>query len=395
MTLSPARPPALDAVRPRRRHPAHEVSPVDRDVLWLYLLTRVGLWVTAYCARQVFPANPAEHRAAPVLSSWRQWDWGYYLHIARDGYFPSGPAAAQAADNRQAFFPGFPLVLRAVHLVVPYWTAAGLLISFTAGGVAVLALARLARLDSGGRDDGRRTALIFLVSPCAVFLAAGYTEALFLALALPAWLAARRGAWPQAAVLTCLATAVRVNGLFLTGALGLLFLLSRPRDWRQAPLLALPLAPPLLYSWYLRAHTGDWMAWQHAESRGWYRDFHAPWTAWHHTWTAAFSHDQTTAYAVTFRAELVAMAVGLLLLAVLLRRRRWPEALYMGLTLWALGTSYWYMSIPRAALLWFPLWPALAVWTVRRPRLSVTLLAPAVPLFALVALTFFTGRWAG
>ncbi|WP_414167448.1 mannosyltransferase family protein [Streptoverticillium reticulum] len=372
------------------------LPPDDREVLWLYLLTRAGLWVTAYCARWLFPAAPDTHEAGSVLAPFQQWDWYHYLHIARDGYFPDGAGPWLSHwDNREAFFPGFPLLLRAVHVVVPHWTVAGLLISFVAGGVAVVALARIARLYLPGADAGRRTVLFFLLSPCAVFLAVGYTEALFLALALPAWLAAQRHNRPLAAALTVLATAVRISGLFLAAAIAAHFLLAARRHWRALPWLALPALPAALYAWYLHAYTGDWLAWKHAQERGWYRDFHAPWDAWSRTWAGAFGRTQTTGYAFMFQAELLAMLVGLLLLALLLKQRRWPEATYTGLTLWALGTSYWYTSIPRATLLSWPLWITLAAWSLRRPRIKTVYLCLAAPLSTLFALTFLTGRWAG
>jgi hypothetical protein len=407
---------------PRRARPAPArlrllaLHPGDRDVLWLYLLTRVAVGITAYCTVWLFPADRSTRDAGPVLTSFQQWDWGYYLHIARDGYFPGQSGPGQPGwDNREAFFPGFPMLLRAVHLVVPSWTAAGLTVSWIAGAVAVLALARIARplLDPGPAgsgsdapaggstgatsDPGRSTVLFLLVSPCAVFLAVGYTEALFLALALPAWLAARKGHWPQAAALTALATTVRVNGLFLAAALALQFILTArtARQWRRLPWLALPALPAFLYSWYLHANTGDWLAWKHAEERGWYRNFHAPWVAWSHTWTEAFGHTQATGYGIMAQAELLAMVVGVLLLALLLRRRHWPEALYLGVSLWALGTSYWYMSIPRSSLLWWPLWTTLAAWGTRRPRFRTAYLCLSAPLATILAVTFLSGRWAG
>lgn len=408
MTASSTRPRADTRTRPVRVVAAGRAArgglrlplgPADREVLWLYVCTRAGLWVTAYCARWLFTTDDGSHKAGSVLSSWQQWDWAFYQRIAQHGYFPgaTGPWTA-GWDNREAFLPGFPLVLRAVHTVVRNWTAAGLLISFTAGAVAVLALARIARLEPGepgepgGSAPGRRAALVFLLSPCAVFLAAGYTEALFLALALPAWLAARRGQWARAGVLTCLASAVRVNGLFLAVAVALHFL-TTSRRWRSAPWLALPAAAPLLYSWYLHAHTGDWMAWKHAENRGWYRDFHSPWSAWHHTWTAAFGHTQNTGYALEFQAELLAMVLGLALLVLLLARRRLPEAAYLALTLWALGTSYWYMSVPRSTLLWWPLFTT--TLRARHPHLRTLSLCLTAPLTTVVALTFLSGHWAG
>ncbi|WP_405945048.1 mannosyltransferase family protein [Streptomyces sp. NBC_00932] len=374
------------------------VSPADREVLWLYLVTRLGIWTTAYCARWLFPADHNSRAAGPLLAPFQQWDWYFYLHIAKDGYFPGqGEFLRSTLDHREAFLPGFPLVLRAVHTVVTNWTAAGLLISFAAGAVAVLALSRITRLHLPDHGAGRRTVAFLLLSPCAIFLAAGYTEALFLALALPAWLAAQRRNWPLAATLTALATAVRVNGLFLAAAIALHFLLTARtgRQWRQLPWLALPAVPVALYSGFLHAHTGDWMAWKHAEEHGWNRTFHAPWEAWSNTWHAAFTHAQTTGYAVMFQAELLAMVAGLALVAFLVRQRRWAEALYMGLTLWALGTSYWYMSIPRSTLLWWPLWIALAGWSLRRPGFKTLCLAVATPVTTAVALTFLSGRWAG
>lgn len=374
------------------------LSPADRQVLGLYLLTRISLWITAHGARWLFPRGSETRDAGPVLAPFQRWDANHYLHIARDGYFPAdaGPWVS-GWDNREAFFPGFPLLLRAVHTVVPSWTGAGLLISFVAGAVAVLALARIARSYVPEDVDGRRTVLFFLLSPCAVFLAVGYTEALFLAFALPAWLAAQRRHWALACTLTALATTVRVSGLFLAAAIAVLFALSArsQQAWRSVGWLALPALPPAAYSWYLHNRTGDWMAWKHAQERGWYREFHAPWEAWANTWNAAFDAVHTTGYAAMFQAELAAMLVGVGLVALLVRHRRWPEAVYVALSLWALGTSYWYTSVPRATLLWWPLWIGLAALSLRRPWFRRAYLCVVVPVTALVALAFLTGRWAG
>ncbi|MGA4840998.1 mannosyltransferase family protein [Streptomyces sp. G45] len=390
----------LPALLPSRL--ASRLTPTARDdlaVLAVYLLTRALLWATAYCATHLFPRDPRTRRAASTLSAWEQWDWWHYLRIAQEGYFPDGRGPwSEEWDNREAFFPGFPLALRAVHTVVPDWAAAGLLVSFVSGAVAVLALARIARERLPGvTGTGRRAVLYFLLSPCAVFLAAGYTEALFLAFALPAWLAARHRAWPRAALLACLATTVRVSGLFLAAALLTHFLTTVRvhRDGRALPWLALPALPLLAHTCYLYVHTGDWMAWKHAEQRGWYRDFHDPRETWSNTWDAAFGHTVGTGYALEFQAELLAMVLGLLLTAFLLYRRHWPEAVYTGLTLCALGTSYWYMSLPRATLLWWPVWTLLAVWTHRTPRAHTPYLCLTIPLTTLCALTFLTGRWAG
>lgn len=374
------------------------LSRADRKVLYLYVLTRAAVWMTAYCAVWLFPGDPEIRKPGGIGTAFQQWDSYHFLTIAREGYFPgtTGPWV-DGWDNREAFFPGFPLVLRAVHAVIPHWTLAGLLISFVSGGVAVVALARIARTYRPGTSIDRDSVLFFLLSPCAIFLAVGYSEALFLAFALPAWLAARRRAWALAAILCAVATSVRITGLFLAAAIAVHFLVTirAHRQWRAVPWLAVPAIPVLGYYLYLYAQTGDWLAWKHAQERGWYRNFTVPWDSWTTTWEAAFGHVQTTGYAFMFQAELVAMVIGLVLLGLLLRSRRWAEAVYLGLSLLALGTSYWYMSIPRATLLWWPLWIGLGAWSLRRPGFKTAYLCVAAPLSTVIALTYLTSRWAG
>ncbi|MEW2396069.1 hypothetical protein [Streptomyces sp. NPDC046862] len=395
-----ARPPGKKTPgAPPRRRLLGRLTPADVRVLRLYLFTRLGLWLVAYCTAWLSPSDAKE--PASWLSRWEQWDWAHYQHIAQYGYFGSFPGVEPESDTRAAFFPGFPLTLRAVHTVIPDWTVAGLLISLASGAVAVVAMARIAGL---GRPDsalaGRRATAFLLLSPAAVFLAAGYTESLFLAFALPAWLAAKNRNWPLAGLLTAAATTTRISGLFLAAAIIVEFLLARDdhrghRRLRALPWCALPAVPAAAYTVYLRAHTGDWMAWKHAQERGWHRTFHTPAEAFRNTWRNAFDHIQKTGYAWEFQLELAAMAVGILLLALLLYRRRWPEALYIALNLWALGTSYWYLSIPRATLLWWPLWTGLAHWSLRRGWVKEAYVGAVAPLMVVLAVTFTSGHWSG
>jgi hypothetical protein len=79
----------------------------------------------------------------------------------------------------------------------------------------------------------------------------------------------------------------------------------------------------------------------------------------------------------------------------LLRRRRWGEATYVGVQVAAFATSTWYFSVPRATLLWWPLWILLAAWSLRRPWVLTAYFAVIAPFMVVFTLLFAVGRWAG
>jgi hypothetical protein len=316
------------------------------------------------------------------------------VKVARFGY--QGYPEHYSDKGVVAFFPGEPLALRAVHAVVRNWVASGLLISAVAGAVACVALARLGALDWGA-ETGSRAVLFLSLSPYAVFLAAGYSEALFLAFALPAWLAARRGRWLLAGALAAGAGVVRVTGLFLAAALIVQWLVDPGSARRRRDLvpLGLPFAAITGYVVYLHGITGDWLAWPHAEQRQWGRTLTAPWTALHTTWSAAGDTTQGAAYAWSFRAEIAAVIVGVALCVALLALRRWAELVYVGGQLVALATSSFYLSVARTTLLWWPLWLLLARASTQRPWVQPVYLSLAAPLMAVGVVTFVTGHWVG
>src|SRR5690242_21752904 len=83
----------------------------------------------------------AAHGLHGFLEGWDSWDVTVLREIAQFGY--GGYPDHYADEDVAAFFPGFPLVLHVAHWVVPSWSAAGLLVSLVAGGVACVCLGRL------------------------------------------------------------------------------------------------------------------------------------------------------------------------------------------------------------------------------------------------------------
>ncbi|HEV7932670.1 MAG TPA: hypothetical protein VGP70_10205 [Actinomadura sp.] len=359
----------------------------DRTALGAWVSTRVAMVLIAVVAARIMVRGDLQD---PFLDRWTQWDVDHLIEIARYGY---GGDPGQPRDaGLPGFFPGFPLAVRLLHVVVPDWRLAALLVSFVAGAVAMVALARLGDREFGP-GAGTRAVVALLLCPVALFLLAGYSEALFLAFALPAWLLARQGRWAPAALCGFAAAGVRITGLFLAVALVVEFVTGRSRPWRQAAWLIVPFLAPAAYWAYLWRWTGDFNAWQVAQEKGWGRTTVWPWQAWSRTWNAAFHvHDQFT-YA--FRAELMAVVIGVLLLLWLLARRCWAEFTYVGLQLGALTTSAYYLSIGRSALLWWPLWLIIGALGVRRPWAYAAVLALSTPLMAVQVVLYTSGAWTG
>ncbi|KAB8196431.1 hypothetical protein FH608_006680 [Nonomuraea phyllanthi] len=347
-----------------------------RDALLLWLGSRAGLLVATLLGTAL----------GAYADKWRKWDAGLFITIAQYGY--DGEPGRPVDDGLPAFFPGLPAVLRIVHVLVPDWSAAGLLVSLAAGAVAMVALARLAELEGA---TGWMAVLALLLFPMAVFLAAGYSESLFLAFAIPAWLAARLGSWPAAAALAAGASCVRITGLFLAIALVVEFVRSR-ESVRRAGWLAVPFLPLVAYSYYHYSRSGDWLAWKHAQEAGWGRDFAWPWESWKTTWRSAMGSDD---FAVAFRMEIVGAVVAVAVLVWLLVLRRWSELAYTGLQAAALMTSAYYLSIPRSLLLWFPLWVLVAKVSTRRPWVIAAYALVCGPLMLVNAGRFLSGAWAG
>jgi hypothetical protein len=369
---------------------ANPVTRADRDALLVWGLSRLSLLVAASSAAWLLTTQ--DDAVSPPVERWLRWDAVHLVGIATHGY-----GGQPTGVPNEAFFPAVPVLMRLGGWLGVPETLVGLALSAAAGGVAAVALSRLAEHERPGA--GRWAVLLWVAAPPAVFLAAPYTEALFCALAFPAWLAARRARWGLAVALGAAASTVRVSGAFLAVALAVQWLTTTPRRWRQAPLLLVPLLPVLGYFGYLRWRFGSWTIWFEAQRQEWHRDPTWPWTSIEHTLDAAFglafADRWGPGYVWMLRAELVALVVGVLLLAVLLARRRWGEATWVGVQVAAFVTSYWLMSLPRATLLWWPLWVLPAAASVRRPWLGAAWLAVTAPLMVVWTVIYLRGSWAG
>jgi Mannosyltransferase (PIG-V) len=263
--------------------------------------------------------------AAPAA----RWDSAWFLVIAHYGYRPDLGSYTSARD---AFFPLYPLGLRALSDLGLQPVLAGVLFSLAAFALALYGIHRLttlelagsARLGGGGVDVARLAVLVTALAPMAFYFSAVYSESLYLALSVGVFWCARQGRWAWVGVLGALAAATRSTGIVLMLPALMLYLYGpredrppdraperrpdretgrgpralgeahahvshgaargrallgrlRPRYRVRANVLWIALAPAglLLYMAYLGLHGGDTLAPFHAQNV-WGRHFAGP-----------------------------------------------------------------------------------------------------------------------
>jgi len=168
-----------------------------------------------------------------VFGVWQRFDTLWYLKIATYGY--------SLDDGSTAYFPLYPLLIRAGgKILLGNYLLTALIISNLAYIGLLFYLYRLTTLLFE-EETARRTVVYLAIFPTAFFFLAGYTESLFLLFTLAAFWYAHQKRWGLAGILGFLASLTRLQGVILILPL-LYFYFKEERQVRPA-LLALFLIP--------------------------------------------------------------------------------------------------------------------------------------------------------
>ncbi len=139
-----------------------------------------------------------------------RWDSFWYTSIARHGY-----TFSEAKNSSIAFFPLYPLVIKAVYSVSHLREdrlSFGLNIFFSF--LAVLFLYRLAKIDYPEKTS-LVVALVFLFFPPAYFFLSGYPDVLFALLAILSLYFARKKEWGKTGAAAGLLAITKPYGIFM------------------------------------------------------------------------------------------------------------------------------------------------------------------------------------
>lgn len=205
-----------------------------RDVAPVILLTRglfIGLTLIIPLWRAVFGVPPLVLAhvggTGTILDEWNRWDTRWYDDLARLGYNLRGPNGYKNV----AFFPLYPLLIRAVHDGIavltrdvlglslsdpsyPPYLIPGLIVSNVCSIAASIFYYGLVRLDYG-RAAARRAVALLALFPLSVFQFAAYSEGTFLLCVIAFFYTLRLERWWYAGLWGLLAAATRPPGAVL------------------------------------------------------------------------------------------------------------------------------------------------------------------------------------
>lgn len=421
-----------------REDTAHALAVRDSwRALWS---SRLLVWIVGVAAVGLFGVGPAGDAYDPrgltrglgrlgeaLAGPAARWDAAWYLVIAKSGYQPD---LGVHTLSRAAFFPAYPLAIRAVSLVGVPLIVAGVLVSLCAFAAALYGIHRLAALEFAHTADldiqrpeqiARLAVFVIAFAPMAVFFSAIYTESLFLAFSVALFWCARQGRWMWVGLTGAIAVATRSPGLVLALPALVIYLYGpredrspdrltsapptgraagatvyarraaaalRPRYRLRRDVLWLALLPGAVvaFAGSFALSGGEALAPFKAEHEVWGRQLEGPfvalWDAFHHP------------HAISFAFLLVAVPV----VVGVVRRLPLAYGLYVIVAM-AVAISYPakgdpLLSLPRFLVVLFPLGMWLAVWLTEHPRLRLPYLVLSALLMAVFVARFATWRWA-
>lgn len=362
-------------------------------VLAMWIGIRAGIWLWMLGIAWFSGVEAGRRASDPIqwiVDRLVFWDSTYFISIAQHGYNSTGATCCE-----QAFFPGYPLTIRALTPLFGDARIAALAISALAGAATAMLLWRIT-VEEFGNVAGRHAVALLALAPYGVFLSLAYSDSLFFSLLLASWYAARHRRWWWAGVAASAAAFVRVNGVFIAVALAVMWFAVHRREGntRRSSALAflLPLGSAGAYLGYVQSRS--WPSWTEAESRGWIRQTGWPWEGIAQSW-----HAVTAQKAIDQRiggmAELLVIVAGVALVLVLARHRRWAEFVYVGLSVGVLLFSNRFLGIPRYSILWFPAFVLGGAWLARNSRRPWVRWVYAVNIggLALTSLGFVAHQW--
>ena len=367
-------------LKPQRRQ--------DFRLIGMMLAVKAVCMVFAVQSFHVWADQPTKGWRA-WLEVWNRWDAVNYLKLAEFGYQATGEMRPL-----MVFYPLYPWLISLFTYVTRDSLVSAFLISTIASLIVGLLLFRLIALDYSA-EIAEQTVWFLFIFPTSYFLHIGYTESLFLALALGCLLAARREDWLSAGCLGALACMARGPGILLmpTLAVEALSQYRATRRWNWQWLWILIVASGFgVYLWINAREAGNPFAFMQIRRESYYISMSWPWVGIRQT-IGALGHNPAAAE-MSGRQELIFIALGFVGMIVSWIKLRPIYSVWITLN-WLIVTCVSFIaSVPRYTLVMFPLHLLFALAATKNRIWGIFVTVWSLLFLALFISAFARGFWA-
>ena len=345
----------------------------------------LAIRVSAFLA--FFLGSLIAHRNVGAILA--RWDARWYSRIAENGYGNIVHASGGRTLHDYAFFPLFPALERAVHLITRVsYPISGLVISLLASLVGLVAIERIG-MEFYPRYS-KQLIIVWALAPTAAVLWLSYSESLFTACSAWALYFALKERWALAGIAALLAGATRPLGVALAIALIVQAIIRAREAHSYRPYLFVLLTPmgTFLYLLYVDLHSrsNDILAYLHFQA-GWGNGFDGG-----HALFAFAISGSPSGFLV------LAIIAIFLLLTVAMVRMELPSVLKiygLAVVFMTLTTAGYFSSNPRYLLPAFILFAPIAqAISTLNPRVQRVLFWIALPLSCIASTLFLLGSTA-
>ena len=239
----------------------------------IWLCSRLFIWISMLYVAPHLPVPSGGDIPSFGWSVFNGWDGGHYQHIALNGY----EYADDGKEHNVAFFPLFPLIVKAIMSWGVSFEVAGTVVNNLAFAIALYSMYFFVK-QYCGQYQAQWTTAVLAFAPGSMFAGVIYTEGLYLALSIAALRAFDNQNYGRTFLWGAMATATRPTGLAIIPA----FMIAA---WKQRKPFVAYLSGlgssvgVLLYCLYCKIRFGEPLAFIHAQ-RGWRSSVGFDWKGW-------------------------------------------------------------------------------------------------------------------
>ncbi len=318
-----------------------------------------------------------------------RWDSEHFLKIVASGY-----------DKIEiTFFPLYPLLVKIIGLLLSdSYILAGFLISWSCLILSLFYLYKLLILDNT-LEITKRTLLLFLFSPFAIFFSIIYTESLFIFLSIAFFYYLKRDKWLIASIFGGFAMVTRNVGIFLL----VIYIIKYFRVYRfklnkKLLFLLIMVSGLAVFCWYGFYKFNDWLAFISA-SKYWsqWRTFIWPWQHRdiYNFFTINFGffklYDSFGIIIIEFGSFLLSLIAGIYF--VIKKNLLYGIYCLLNTLLFSFFSSFY--GVNRFIIVIFPIYLFFAKITEKHKMIFYYLLAISIVFFVFNVYRLSSGGWLG